>query len=85
MKLTVKNQLGLHARAAAKVVNTIKKYNAKVFFAKNGQIVEAESILNLLTLACGPGCTIDVNAEGPDSKEVIQAIKELFDTGFGEE
>ncbi len=83
--VTLKNKLGLHARAAAKIVNVSSRYESKIFLEKNGRKVEGRSILGILTLACPMGSCITVDADGPDADDVIRELVELVDNKFGEE
>ncbi|MEA1971106.1 MAG: HPr family phosphocarrier protein [Thermodesulfobacteriota bacterium] len=83
--VTLKNKLGLHARAAAKIVNVSNRYESKVFLEKNGRKVEGRSILGILTLACPIGSRITVEADGSDADDVIRELVELVENKFGEE
>ncbi len=84
--LTVINPLGLHARAAAKLVRLASKYESSVAIQRldNGVTADAKAILSLLYVAAGPGSVISLTAEGPDEDEAIAAIEQLFSSGFGE-
>ncbi len=83
--LTLKNKLGLHARAAAKIVNVSSRYGSEVFLEKDGRKVNGRSILGILTLACPIGSLITVEADGLDAKDVIRELVELVENKFGEE
>ncbi len=83
--LEVSNRLGLHARAAAKIVKTASEYTAQVKLEVEGQEVDAKSILDILTVACPQGSFVTVSAEGPDALEAVGAIEKLFAAKFGEE
>ena len=83
-EVLIKNHLGLHARAAARLVETAKQYDSEVWLEKNGQIADAKSVISLLTLECPPGSRVLIKAEGPDSKLAIEAISDLIDNNFGE-
>jgi phosphocarrier protein HPr len=76
--LTVTNQLGLHARVATMMVQTLRNYSSQVSVLKDGVEVNARSVLGLLLLAATPGSEIVVKAHGPDSTEVIQEISRLI-------
>lgn len=76
--LTVGNQLGIHARVATTVVQTMRNYAARVTIAKDGVEVDARSVLGLLLLAASPGSEITVRAEGPDCREAIEEIGRLI-------
>ena len=83
-KLKVKNELGLHARSAAMIVELAKRHNAKLYFKKGEQIIEGDSILSLLTLACPKGTELEVKAVGEDAQMLIDELTALFERGFGE-
>lgn len=80
----IKNELGLHARAAALMVQVGNKYKAKIFFEKDGVEVNGKSILGILTLACPKGSVISVRAEGADALEALDEIGRLIENKFGE-
>ncbi len=82
--LTIVNDLGLHARAAAKLVGLANKFDADVFLGREGREVNAKSILGVLMLACGKGSEIELRAEGPEAAEAYAAIAKLIEEGFGE-
>lgn len=79
------NKKGLHARASAKVVEAAARFNAKITVSKDGQTVDARSIMGLMMLAASLGNTIDIVAEGPDADEAMTAILALVDAKFGED
>ena len=81
----IKNKLGLHARAAAKLVTVATQYKSKITFERDGQEVDGKSILGILTLACPLGSRITVRAEGVDAYEAVADIGRLFDDKFGED
>ena len=83
--VTLKNKLGLHARAAAKIVNVSSGYSSEVSLEKNGRKVDGRSILGILTLACPMGSCITVDVDGLDADDVIRELVELVDNKFGEE
>lgn len=78
------NDLGLHARAASKLVKVANNFPADVFVGHSGREVNGKSILGVLMLACAKGSTISVRCEGPQAAEAYQAIGELVKDGFGE-
>jgi phosphocarrier protein HPr len=82
--LKIVNDLGLHARAASKLVRVANAYQADVFVGHGGREVNGKSILGVLMLACAKGSTISVRCEGPQAAEAYQAIGELVKDGFGE-
>jgi phosphocarrier protein len=82
--LEIKNKLGLHARAAALLVQTINKFEAEVTIAKDGQTVDGRSIMGVLTLAATQGSTIHVEAKGREADSVLAAVEKLIDQKFHE-
>jgi phosphocarrier protein len=82
--LTILNNLGLHARAAALLAETASRYQAQVTISKDGHAVDAKSILELMLLAAAQGARIEVRAVGTDAGEAIDAIRELVDLRFHE-
>ena len=82
--LEIKNKLGLHARAAALLVQTITTFDAEVMIAKDGQTVDGRSIMGVLTLAATQGSKIDVEAKGRDAEAVLAALEKLIDQKFYE-
>jgi phosphocarrier protein HPr len=79
------NERGLHARASAKFVKLASEFDAEVAVSREGQSVDARSIMGLMMLAAGPGCCIDIIAEGPDAKAAVAALAELIAGRFDEE
>ncbi len=82
---TLKNKLGLHARAAATIVNVSSRYDSSVFLEKDGKKIDGKSILDILTLACPMGSHITVEADGLDAGDVMRELEELVENKFGEE
>jgi phosphocarrier protein len=78
------NDLGLHARAASKLVALANKYDAEVYVGGAGREVNAKSILGVLMLAAAKGNRISVRCEGPEATEAYEALGRLIDEGFGE-
>jgi phosphotransferase system HPr (HPr) family protein len=83
--LKIKNQLGLHARAAAKVVQVSSDYTSNLVIHFDGQEVDGKSILSILTLACPLGSNIVLKADGPDAEKMLDALEGLVNDKFGEE
>ena len=79
------NKKGLHARASAKFVQTVEKYDADVKVTRNGETVGGTSIMGLMMLAAAPGTSITVEATGNEAAEVIEALAALISSRFGEE
>jgi len=82
--LTICNERGLHARAAAKFVKLAGEFEAEVLVAKDGQEVSGLSIMGLMMLAAAPGDVIAVSVSGKDEKSALQAITELVENKFEE-
>jgi phosphocarrier protein len=83
--LVICNARGMHARASAKFVKCAEQFDARVHVMRDGQRVEATSIMGLLMLAASPGSSIRIEAEGRQAHEAIEAISELVAGGFGED
>ena len=83
-KIEIKNKLGVHARAAALLVQTVNKFSAQVTFSKDGQIADGRSIMGVLTLAATQGSKIQVEASGEDAEQAVRAIERLVDRRFNE-
>lgn len=79
------NKRGLHARASAKFVKLASTFDAEVTVSKDGQSVDARSIMGLMMLAAGPGCSIDIEAEGPEAAAALEALSALVTARFDED
>jgi phosphocarrier protein len=79
------NRLGLHARAAAKLVHMANGFQARIFLERNGEAVDAKSLLGILTLAGTRGSYITIRAVGADAGEAVEAIAALVARKFDEE
>ena len=79
------NKRGLHARASAKFVKTASGYDAEVRVSKDGQTVDARSIMGLMMLAAGPGCCIDIEARGAEAEAAVAALEALVTARFDED
>lgn len=84
-KLKINNDLGLHGRAAAKIVELAGMYKSELFFKKDNHEVDGSSILSILTLACPKGTELEARAIGEDSTELMEKLTELFELKFGEQ
>lgn len=84
-ELAIINKRGLHARASAKFVQTVVKFEAEVRVSRAGETVGGTSIMGLMMLAAAPGTTIQVEAEGADAESAVAALAELVADKFGEE
>ena len=83
--VTVVNQLGMHARAAAKFVHLATRYEARVTVARDRREMDGKSIMGILLLAAGRGSTITISAEGTDEQAAVAALVALVQSGFGED
>ena len=83
--LTIVNRRGLHARAAAKFVTMAERFGASVDVLRDGQSVSARSIMGLMMLGAGLGSTIEMQAEGWDAREALDALSALVEAGFHEQ
>lgn len=79
------NERGLHARASARFVKLAAGFDAHVKVSRDGQTVDAQSIMGLMMLAAGPGSTIEIAAEGPQAEAALKALCELVENRFDEE
>ncbi|QFU17928.1 HPr family phosphocarrier protein [Microvirga thermotolerans] len=84
-ELRIVNRRGLHARASAKFVQTVERFDSDVTVTRCGETVGGRSIMGLLTLAAAQGTTITVTARGADATSCLQAIDDLVSGKFGEE
>ena len=83
--VTVVNQLGMHARAAAKFVHLATRYEARVKVASDEREMDGKSIMGILLLAAARGSTITISAEGQDERDAVDALVALVQSGFGED
>jgi phosphocarrier protein HPr len=83
-EISIINKRGLHARASAKFVQMVERFNADVSVTRNGETVGGNSIMGLMMLSAGIGTTITVSATGPAAEAAINAISELVLNKFGE-
>jgi phosphocarrier protein len=79
------NRRGLHARAAAKLVNAAERFSANVEVVRDGQVVSARSIMGLMMLGAGMGSTVELRADGFDAHEALEALAGLIEAGFNEQ
>lgn len=82
--IEIKNKLGLHARAAAKLVHTAARFKSDIKIRKGEEEVDGKSILGILLLAAGRGSTITVKTDGTDEREALEAVENLIDAKFDE-
>jgi phosphocarrier protein len=83
-QVIITNKLGLHARAAAKLVHTASEFESEIYIGTDHEEVNAKSILGILTLAASKGTPLNVRAEGIDEEAAVRAIAALFADKFGE-
>ena len=83
--VTVVNELGMHARAAAKFVHLATRYAARVKVARDGREMDGKSIMGILLLAAACGSTITISADGVDEQDAVAALAALVRSGFGED
>ena len=83
-KLEIVNQKGLHARASAKLVETVEQFEANAEISRDGLSASGDSIMGLLMLAASRGTTIDVQTSGPDAEALAEALATLVADMFGE-
>jgi phosphocarrier protein len=84
-EIPIINKRGLHARASAKFVQMVERFNAEISVTRNGETVGGTSIMGLMMLSAGPGTSIVVSATGPEAEAAIAALTELIGSKFGEE
>lgn len=84
-ELPITNKRGLHARASAKFVQMVERFEADVSVTRNGETVGGTSIMGLMMLSAGPGTTILVSARGPEAQAALDAIATLVADKFNEE
>lgn len=84
-QVRVANELGLHARPAAKLAQEAQKFDSAILLVMNQQEVDAKSILDILTLAAPRGCGITIRASGGDARAAVERLTGLFRERFGED
>jgi phosphocarrier protein len=83
--VTVVNQLGMHARAAAKFVHLATRYQSRVRVKRDAREMDGKSIMGILLLAAARGSTITISADGHDERDAVRALVALVASGFGED
>lgn len=83
--VTVVNELGMHARAAAKFVRLAGQFEARVRVERRGREMDGKSIMGILLLAAARGTTITISADGNDERAAVDALAQLVGAGFGED
>ncbi len=84
-ELDVINRLGLHARAAAKLVGTATRFASALTLTREGRNADAKSIMAVMMLAATRGHTVTLSADGPDESEALEAVTQLIADRFGED
>ena len=79
------NKKGLHARASAKIVEAAARFQSQITVSKDGQSVDARSIMGLMMLAASLGSDVSIEVAGPDAEEAMRAILALVEAKFGED
>ena len=82
--VTIINELGLHARSAARIAAIVQNAKAAVWIKRGDEKVDASSIMDILTLACEKGTRISIIVDNPSDIDILNAVAELVDSGFGE-
>jgi len=83
-KLTIVNRLGLHARAAVKLVSVCSKFVSHVVIVVNGRRADGRHLMAILLLSASMGASVTIETSGPDEVEAIAAVTRLISDGFGE-
>ena len=83
--VTVVNELGMHARAAAKFVHLAARFEARIRVAAEGREMDGKSIMGLLLLAAACGAVVTISADGRDEADAVEALALLVSTGFSED
>lgn len=83
-EIEIINKLGLHARASAKLTQLASKYQCEVWMTRNKQRINAKSIMGVMMLAAGKGSKVEIETEGVDEAECMEALKALINNKFGE-
>ena len=84
-EIEIINKLGLHARAAAKLVSCANSFQSSVFLLRSGQRVNGKSIMGVMMLAANQGTLLELEVDGPDEVATLQALIDLINDRFGEE
>ena len=83
-RVEIVNEKGLHARASAKLVETVEQFDARAEISRDGQSASGDSIMGLLMLAASRGTYIDIETDGPEARALADAIAQLVADKFGE-
>ena len=82
--ITISNKLGLHARASAKLTKLASAYPCEVWMSRNGRRINAKSIMGVMMLAAGLGAEVELETDGPQEQEAMDALLALIHDKFGE-
>ena len=82
--ITISNKLGLHARASAKLTKLAGGFKCEVHLTRNGRRVNAKRIMGVMMLAAGMGSVLEIETDGADEAQAMQALRQLIDGRFGE-
>jgi phosphotransferase system HPr (HPr) family protein len=83
-KVEIKNKLGVHARAAALLVQTVNKFSAQIIFSADGQSTDGRSILGVMSLGVPQGSKLQIEANGEDAEKAVKALEKLVEARFNE-
>jgi phosphocarrier protein len=83
-QVTIVNKLGLHARAAAKLVGCASAFSSDIRAGRDGRMVDAKSIMSVMMLAAGKGTVLDLHIDGEDEKDALEALQSLIANRFDE-
>jgi len=83
-EVTVRNRLGLHARAAARFVHAANAFRSRVTVSRDGRTMDGKSILGILLLAASQGTALELGTDGEDESAAMEALADLVNGGFGE-
>ena len=84
-EITIINKLGLHARAAAKLVNTASTFSSQIQMGNGQRMIDAKSIMSVMMLAASKGTTLEIEIDGRDEDLALSAIEEIINDKFGED
>ncbi len=82
--ITIRNRLGLHARASAKLTKLAGGFRSDIHMSRNGRRVNAKSIMGVMMLAAGQGTEVEIETEGSDEQAAMDALRAMIDDRFGE-
>jgi len=84
-EVMVSNELGLHARAAARFVHLATQFTSQIRIGRNSKMMDGKSIMGILLLAAARGTRLTISADGQDEADAVEALVRLVESGFGEE